>query len=843
MADKSQEYNQAIQDFAKSLNGLMAAIVDTVQNKDANDPTEAIKKLASDIAETAEVVEKIQQDVKATKNNSEEILAIVKALQREKRKGMFERLSDKGKGTSGKVADGIKTIALMAGAILAIGKAFQIIGTVDFPSVIALSVALPLMAIAFDKVGETTKSPKEAAMIAISMIAMSAGVAISGGILSMMPTLSISQMISAIGVAAAIGIAMYGLSVVADNLNAKEIKQLYMIAPVMPIVAMGLLLSAEILQNIPGVDLVNTIKTSLAVTGAAVIFGLGAALLNKVGSVKDVTVGSLSLVIASGGLALASQLISLGDYGNFPSLDWATGFGVSMLLSLPSILAYGIVATTGIGAIAIAAGILSMLAVSGGLSLMSHIIATGDYQGGPSAAWAGGFGLAMMAFAPAVLMFGALAATGIGALVIGAGIASMIAVGEGLAATSIAIQGGKYTGGPSVEWSSGVGLAIMAFANSMDSLTPGLIDTIFGGESLESCIGLMLTLASNLPKIAAEINKGQGQYTVANAPSKEWSEGVGTALMAFATAMAALEPGVLDTLMGDSLQQRIDLMVPLAGKLPIIAAMFNANPAIYDIKNVPSKAWSEGVGIGVSSFANAIAVLADEIDIDDMSDYIMAIMPLAPVMAAFGNFLAKGTYTNYPKKQWAEGIGEFFEVFSDLDIADDAADQAKQMMLLAKSYVQLAASMMVLGKGFNSIKDVPNLSGLYGGLVTLSLIDSDNLEDALDAINDKSTEFAKVMSLVNSANNTKIDESSFAFNKDKKPASQTNANANKPTVNVNSQAAVLPTVNRPANVKPSEDKMAKLLQQVINLLSSGNGMLGEIADNTAHKLSDMGINH
>ena len=417
----------------------------------------------------------------------------------------------------------------------------------------------------------------------------------------------------------------------------------------------------------------------------------------------------------------------------------------------------------------------------------------------------------------------------------------MIAVGEGLAATSIAIQGGQYTGGPSIEWAHGVGYAIMAFANSMAALNPGLIDTIFGGESLESRIGLMLTLASNLPKIAEEINKGNGKYEIGNAPTKGWSEGVGTALMAFATAMAALEPGVLDTLMGDSLQKRIDLMIPLAAKLPMIAAMFNANPAVYDIKNVPSKAWSEGVGIGVSSFATAIATLADEISIDDISSYIMAIMPLAPVMAAFGNFLAKGDYSKYPRKEWAQGIGEFFEVFSNLDIADDASDQAKQMMLLAKSYVQLAASMMVLGKGFNSIKDVPNLTGLYGGLVTLSLIDSDNLEDALDSINDKSAEFTKLMSLINSANNTKIDESTFAFNKDKKQTTQTTTNTNRPSVNVPAPTAVT-TVNRPT-AQPKEDKMVKLMEQVIRLLSSGNGILGEIADNTTHKLSNVGIDN
>jgi hypothetical protein len=841
MADQS-EYAKSLQDFAKSMNGLMAAIVESVKNNKDTNPTEEIKKLAADIADTTQMVEKINEDVKATKSNTEEILAVVKALQKEKRKGIFERLDKKDKAGGRQVVEGIKTIALMAGAILAIGKAFQVVGNVDFQSVIALSVAMPLMSIAFEKVGENIKSPKESLMIGFSLVVMSAAIAVSGGILSYMPTLGVGQMISAIGVSVAMGLAMYGLSMAVNNLSDKEVKNLYLMAPVIPIVATGILLAAKVLQDMPEVDLKNTIMTSLAVTGSTVIFALGAALISKVGSPKDIIVGTLGLVVASAGLAASSQLISLGDYSNYPSLDWATGFGVSMLLSLPSILAYGIVAATGIGALAIGAGILSMIAVSGGLSAMSHIVATGDYKGGPSAKWAAGFGLSMMAFAPAVLMFGALAATGIGALVIGAGIASMIAVGEGLAETSRVIQGGQYTGGPSIEWAYGVGYAIMAFANSMDALTPGLIDTIFGGENLESRIGLMLTLAGNLPKIAEEINKGNGKYEIANAPTKGWSEGVGTAIMAFANAMGALEPGVLDTLMGDSLKQRIDLMIPLASKLPLIAAMFNANPAVYNLANVPSKAWSEGVGIGVSSFASAIAALADDIDLEDISKYIFAIMPLAPVMAAFGNFLAKGNYTNYPKKQWAQGIGEFFEVFSDLDIADDAAGQAKQMMLLAKSYVQLAASMMVLGKGFNSIKEVPNLTGLYGGLVTLSLIDSDNLEDALDSISDKKDEFLRVMQMVSAASNVKIDDSTFAFNKDKQQTT-TQQSQSRTSVKINTTPVITPTVTKVSPKDDKEEKMLAMMRQVIGLLSSGNGILGEIADNTAEKLSDMGINH
>lgn len=841
MAD-NQEYSAALQDFAKSLQGLMASMVESVKNNSGQDSTEAVKKLATDMAESADVLETINKNTQETKTNSEEILAIVKSIKNERKKGIFDKLSG-AKDKTKSLAEGIKTIALMAGAVLAIGMAFKVVSQVDFASVIALSVALPLMAIAFNQVGETVEDPKDAAMIGLSMVIMSAAVAVSGAVLSYMPNIGLMQLVSAVGVSVAMGVAMYGMALVADRLNTKEIGQMYLIAGVMPVMALGILLSANILQDVPQVDFLNAITTAAAVTGAGLIFGLAAAIMSKVSNPAQTIMGSLSMVAASGGLALSSHLIAMGDYSNYPTVDWAKGYGLAMLASLPAIIAFGALAATGVGVLVIGAGILSMLAVAGGLAAASHIVSEGNYTGGPSVEWSTSVGTAIMAFANAMdTLNPGLVDMFFSGDSLDQRIDMIKKLGSVLRDTSFDIAGGNYKGGPTKAWSEGVGLAIMAFANSMDSLEPGLIDTIFGGENLESRIGLMITLANNLPRIAAAINQGKGNYNVDNAPSKQWSEGVGTALMAFANAMGSLEPGILGMLTGDSLASRIQMMIPLARQLPLIAAEFNKYPGKYDVANVPSKAWSDGVGTGVTAFATAIATLADEIDLDEISTYIAAIMPLAPVMAMFGIQLSKGTYTNYPKKEWAQGIGEFFSVFSDLDIVDDAADQAKQMLMLANSYIKLAASMMVLGKGFNAIKEVPNLSGLYGGLVTLSLIDSDNLEDALDAINSKSSEFSKVMEMVQASNNVKIDESTFAFNKDK---NNSNTSTQKSSVKITSSGGSTPTVNRPATTTTAnkEKNLEILLEKMVKLLSSSNSVLHEIADNTDQKMGESGINH
>lgn len=770
MADQS-EYAKSIQNFAKSLEGLMAAIVDSVQNTTQNDPTETIKKLAGDIAASTEMIESINKDVKATKTNSDEILSIVKSLQKEKRKGMFDRLADKGKGKVASVAEGIKTIALMAGAILAIGKAFQIIGTVDFPSVIALSLALPLMAMAFSEIGKDVKSPKESAMIAFSIIAMSAGIAISGGILSMMPSLSISQMISSIGVAAAIGIAMYGLSLVADNLNAKEVKSLYLIAPVMPIVATGIFLSAVLLQNLPSVDLKNTIMTSLAVTGGAVIFGLAAVLLNKVGNPKDVVLGSLSLVIASGGLALSSQLIAMGDYSNFPSMDWATGFGISMLLSLPSILIFGAVATSGIGALAIGAGILSMIAVSAGLATVSHIINEGNYKGYPDISWALGVGASLLGFGVGAVALGTLMLTGIGVVALLTGIAAVAGIAQSMVEVSHIISEGDYSG---------------------------------------------------------------------NYPSLLWAVGTGAALAGFAVAMAAggigsLVGKVFEFLGGDGPTQIAQKIVDVSH----ILAKGNFNG------NYPSQLWALGAAASLAAFAGGGAMASLASSIGNFASSILGgdtVTEIAQKIVDVSNILAKGKYTTYPNTEWSSSVLKLLTGFSSLDADSNLMTVSKGIDELSYSYVKLAGSINLLATATNKIKTVPNLSGLYGGLVTLSLIDSENLKSSLDAIDEKSNEFTRVMTLVNSANNTKIDDSAFAFNKDKQ-STPTTTNTGSSLVNVNTPTTqAITTLNRPTE-QPKEDKMVNLLQQVISILSSGNGILGEIAENTDQKMLNIGIEH
>lgn len=835
MADNIDlQYVAALQDFNKSVAILISAIQEQVKNEQGSLKT-TVASMADQfksMAESAEKLDVIVQTSEKTEKNTSEILKIVQQLKKEKKKGLFDKLAPQDKTRS--MAEGIKTIALMGGALLAIGGAFKLIGDVDFATVASLTLALPVLAYTFQKINEAGIDPETAVSIGRSTVIMAGALAASGFILSLMPTLSIPQMISVIGVAASMGIAMYALLMVSDNLNIKEVGQMFLLAAVMPVVAAGMVLSGMLLQNLPQIDLMSTIQSSLAIAGSTAAMALAAGLVSKIANPISILLGTLSLTIAAGGLALSSQLIAMGDYSNYPSIDWAKGFGQSMLAAVPAVIVLGTIAMTGIGAIAILAGIASMIAVAGGLAIASKVIKTGDYTGGPTPEWAMATGIAITSFANALDTLEPGLIDMLSGDSLDQRIAMIVKVAAALKLSSFLIKGGDYTGGPSKEWSEGVGIAIMAFANAMDALEPGVLEMLTG-ESLTSRINLMVELAKKLPMLANEINKGGGVYDVTKAPSKAWSEGVGGALMAFATAMGELEPGVLTALGGDSLQQRIMMLPLLAAQLPFLATILQSGGVTYNEKLVPSKAWSEGAGGALVAFATAIGTLANEIDIADLSSWTMAMMPIAPLMAYFGVMLSKGKYDKYPSKEWAEGIGAFYQVFSEMDIAKGPKELAIETIILSQAYIKLAASLMVLGNSMKGLGQLPDISGLYGGLVTLSLIDEANLNKTLDTLNTKQAQFQKVFETIKAVSSSQIDSSTFAFNKDKSSAPKSDTTT--PLKGTAAQASVTAQAAPKKDQKTIEaDKSNELMKRMIQLLEQMNAGIDDVATNTSKSL-------
>jgi hypothetical protein len=927
------------------------------------------KKQTEAILEYSKQITEIQKVTGETKSNTDEILKTVKALKKEKKDGLWENIGAKDKKKN--VREGIKTIGLMAGGILAIGSAFKLVGEVDWKSVMALSIALPAMSYSFNKVGETTTDPKTALNIAGVMIAMSGGVAVSGMLLQNTPSLGFAQIVSIIGISAGLGIVLYGLSKISNELDSKSVQNIYALVPVLPVLAASISAAGMVLQSVPTVTLgqvLSTIGIGIALGGAliplaiaakfadmkkatdmmvlagtmpvlaaslvasafalqymptdlpygsiiggsfAISLAIGAfatpiAILSKMKvSFKDILLGTAGMVIMSGGLMAMSHILSFGNYeeGSYPTASWATGVGLSMLGFVPAVVLTGAIAATGVGALVLMAGIASMLGISSGLAQMSHILAKGKYDKHPSVEWAAGTGSALMAFiGPMMALQG-----GLFSMLFGASLEDKVAMveqlGEALQKTSITVSKGKYTGGPKKEWAEGIGVALSVFANSLDLIEPGIIGSIFG-QTLESRLASMLKIAQYLPKLGNAVGSDTSMYS--GGPKKEWSEGVGIAIMTFAESLDLIDPGVLGKIFGKSLDGQLQGMLKIAQYLPKFGIAVGSDTSMYS--GGPKKEWSEGVSIAVTAFAEGLSMIdpgmfdmilgktldsqlqgmlkiamylpkfglavgsdtsmyqggpskewaesvaatitgfVTALDIVEggvmgplfnksLDEKLFGLAQIAKMIPFYGNTLAKGSYTNFPSDQWVNGVIAFIDGFTSIDGLDKDF-MWKNILRLSVSYNHLAKSITKVGKALNSIKatEMPDLGGLYSGLVTLSLIDNNNLNKVLTSLNNNWNILDDYVSLVK----MKTDNSAYSnpnlmgkWNQPKYKEEKTQSNAalssggssgsSVQSVSSSSQAQSI-NVNVDS-LKQELSANSELLQQMINLL-------GEIADNT-----------
>ena len=112
-------------------------LIGILQSGDFGKQFESLKKSIDDIKKDTQKI--LKNQVLANKPNSVG-----------KKDSFFEKI---GKNTK-KVKEVAGMIVLIAAGVLAIGAAFKLIGHVDFVSVIALSIALPIVAFAFEKIAD-----------------------------------------------------------------------------------------------------------------------------------------------------------------------------------------------------------------------------------------------------------------------------------------------------------------------------------------------------------------------------------------------------------------------------------------------------------------------------------------------------------------------------------------------------------------------------------------------------------------------------------------------------------------------------------------------------------------
>ncbi len=340
------------------------------------------------ISKTINIIKKdvttIKKDIKNINKNQTNILNILKKS-KDKNNAIDGLLEDKNKRKRLNLKEGIGTIGLMAGAILALGTAFKIIGNVDFASVLALSISLPLLAIAFEKIAQIKNlNPAKVGQLLLVTLGISAALVASSIILQNIQTLTLSQLGSMIATGTALGIATYLMTPILTSSQFNKITPAQMLT--FPVVLLGIAaalvgasyafqyfqpIDTSILLNIA----LSGLAFGLAATALAVPIAIVAWSINKVGGIGNFLLGSIGIIAMAGVFALSSIIIGKGDYNNPIPMGFALSFSISMAL-----LAIPVVIMGSVSPVVVAMGAIGLVLVAGGIALASRLLAYADFD-------------------------------------------------------------------------------------------------------------------------------------------------------------------------------------------------------------------------------------------------------------------------------------------------------------------------------------------------------------------------------------------------------------------------------------------------------------------------------
>ena len=441
-------------------------------------------------------------------------------------------------------------------------------------------------------------------------------------------------------------------------------------------------------------------KWSLGVGMSLVAFGLAAVVL---GTIAMSGFGALA-ILAGCGMILAvaatvmatSHILNKGKYDKFPPVLWALGATAVMLPFGIAAVALGLISITGIGAIAIVAGLVAILLIAKTIVKTSEILSGGKYTGGPPVWWSLSTGLVMTGFGLAVLTLGSfiVGTLGLGYLALKAGSAAVSIIAQSIVDASIILQNGKYVGGPTKAWAEGIAISLGAFSPVYSMMMANGVLKLFGGGGVSPAdfAAAIVTVSNGIITAAGIFADPKNTGTWVGGPSKAWAEGVGTAIGAFAPVFKVLQdsaPGLFSS-GGPSVEDMSKAIMTISRGI-VDAAKFFSNPEISKLFNTegnyPSKKWGEGVGAALNAFAPVFKALSedgskwfssgDDSVIDGMVKAISHISRalVNSARAFFG--IKPEAWGAYPTTAWAKGVGASVEAFvgvvekvKDLSLAD-----------------------------------------------------------------------------------------------------------------------------------------------------------------------------
>ena len=535
-------------------------------------------------------------------------------------------------------------------------------------------------------------TPSKAATIAVALplllIGMSMAIAGSSYFLSQVtPMKSFDQFITILGISllfVVFALTLKLMSPVIENLKASTV---ILVPLLFTTLSIAILASSQILsktESIPFSKMINILAFSVVFGIASVVLGGAAFILSKVG-IDKILEGGVAIVILAGVVMVSSLLIAEGNYNEntYPSWKWALGVTTSILGFGLAAAVLGALVMSGVGAVAMLAGAAAILAVAGVIVLTSKILEKGNYAQYPDLGWATGVGLTMTAFGAAIIGLGIMivGTMGIGALALVVGSAAVLGIAETIVMTADILRKGNFTGGPTKAWAEGISVALAAFSPIYKMLMDqGILDILLGGPTPQKFADAIMTVSSGI--VTAAQYFAQNKSAFVKGPSKEWADGVGTAIGAFAPVYAALsDNGIFGSNVSPE-DMRNGILSISSGI--ITAGIIFSNPqnkGVFDTTKVPSKEWSSNVGGALASFAPVFEYMQKNSGwftsgaeaVNEMVFGIKVISNAIIFVAKRFSSVAAQVWTTAPNKNWINGITHVVKGFTNLiDFSKDA---------------------------------------------------------------------------------------------------------------------------------------------------------------------------
>lgn len=559
------------------------------------------------------------------------------------------------------------------------------------------------------------KSVKEIAIASLSLPiilpAIALGIAASSWVLQMVKPIGLAQFFTTLFIAAAFTIIAFSLNSMISAFGNKSPKEIALTALSLPIIlpaiALSIALSSWVLSLGKPLEIGFMLKMLVLgaiLAGIVLVLSPSIKILEKIG-IKSLLMGGLSMVIVATAIMASSWILSFGKYDTYPPLSWVLDVSLAMVAFGGGMFLLGLGGPASL--LGMLFGGIAALMVAGTIVATSYILGLGKYDIYPSLGWATGVGLSMTAFGLSTLALGTiiLGSFGLGLLALGAGAAGTLLIASTIVASADILRRGNFTGGPTKEWSEGVALAIGAFSPVYGMLMANSIFKIFGGGGLgpKDFANAIRVVSGGIVDAANFFNAPGARVSFSGGPKKEWAEGVGQALAAFA---------------------------PIYKILAADSGWFSSGVSISDLSR------------GITSISTSIVSAARILNTGDYTKVI-------PTNWAKNTVLALSQFSALARKITSRfGSGITGVVDSILSGGKDPITRmADGISKLSTSYGKLSDSLTKFGGAINNI-DIDKMNSfrsLTGNLALLSLMDAELFGDMLDKLEEKAGVFTNIV--------------------------------------------------------------------------------------------------